>query len=311
MARGILKTTESSDNIEAFDYNTTSTLINEYRSTSATPVTDRLFTGQILDATGLYYYNARYYDPEIGRFISPDSIVQSPANPQTLNRYSYCINNPLIYTDQSGHFWMQFLVWVARAIFVSATSSTATNVSINLLTGHGAFDSWSWSGFGADIGIDLVTGGLGKYTKIGRLFGKLGSKVDNALGFADEVSEVKRLKFKDVDISLPDDIKRLSAQNITSSRVTVLGHVDTGYIQKALKRKASYFDIGSKWGQLSETQRIAANKHFLDLIADKGDQILLSVPKGKIRPSSYLMDEIEYLTKEKGYRWINQWSLVK
>jgi len=55
------------------------------------------------DNTGLYYYNARYYDPEIGRFISPDTIVPNPANPQSLNRYSYCLNNPLKYIDPSGH----------------------------------------------------------------------------------------------------------------------------------------------------------------------------------------------------------------
>ena len=65
--------------------------------------TDKLFTGQRLDATGLYYYNARYYDANIGRFISADIIVQSPANPQTLNRYTYCLNNPLKYIDPSGH----------------------------------------------------------------------------------------------------------------------------------------------------------------------------------------------------------------
>ncbi len=65
--------------------------------------TDKLFTGQRLDATGLYYYNARYYDATIGRFISPDSIVPDPFNPQSLNRYSYCLNNPLKYVDPSGH----------------------------------------------------------------------------------------------------------------------------------------------------------------------------------------------------------------
>jgi RHS repeat-associated protein len=58
---------------------------------------------QRLDATGLYYYNARYYDATIGRFISPDTIIQSPANPQTINRYSYSLNNPLKYIDPSGH----------------------------------------------------------------------------------------------------------------------------------------------------------------------------------------------------------------
>jgi RHS repeat-associated protein len=65
--------------------------------------TDKLFTGQRLDATGLYYYNARYYDATIGRFISPDTVIQSMANPQCFNRYSYCFNNPLRYTDPSGH----------------------------------------------------------------------------------------------------------------------------------------------------------------------------------------------------------------
>jgi RHS repeat-associated protein len=65
--------------------------------------TDKLFTGQRLDGTGLYYFNARYYDPLIGRFISPDTIIPHPANPQSFNRYSYCLNNPLKYIDPSGH----------------------------------------------------------------------------------------------------------------------------------------------------------------------------------------------------------------
>jgi RHS repeat-associated protein len=64
--------------------------------------TDKKFTGQRLDATGLYYYNARYYDVLIGRFISADSIIPS-LNPQYFNRYSYCLNNPLKYIDPSGH----------------------------------------------------------------------------------------------------------------------------------------------------------------------------------------------------------------
>jgi len=57
--------------------------------------TDEKFTGQRLDGTGLYYYNARYYDPTIGRFISPDNVAPNYWNPQDLNRYSYVHNNPL------------------------------------------------------------------------------------------------------------------------------------------------------------------------------------------------------------------------
>jgi len=64
--------------------------------------TDKQFTGQRLDDTGLYYYGARYYDPLIGRFISADTIVPDSKNPQALNRYSYCINNPLSCIDPSG-----------------------------------------------------------------------------------------------------------------------------------------------------------------------------------------------------------------
>jgi RHS repeat-associated protein len=55
------------------------------------------------DETGLYNYKARLYDPQIGRFISADTIVPRPDDLQSLNRYSYCSNNPLVYTDPSGH----------------------------------------------------------------------------------------------------------------------------------------------------------------------------------------------------------------
>ena len=67
--------------------------------------TDRKYTGQRYDnPAGLYYYNARYYDPEIGRFVSADSLVLDQANPQDFNRYAYVRNNPAKYTDPSGHF---------------------------------------------------------------------------------------------------------------------------------------------------------------------------------------------------------------
>jgi len=66
--------------------------------------TDKKFTGQRLDGTGLYYYNARYYDPLIGRFISSDTAAPDLMNPQSFNKYSYCFNNPLNRTDPSGEW---------------------------------------------------------------------------------------------------------------------------------------------------------------------------------------------------------------
>ncbi len=58
-------------------------------------VTDRFYTGQIKDDTGLYYYNARYYDPFLGIFTSADR-AQGP------NRYAYVGGNPIMRNDPSG-----------------------------------------------------------------------------------------------------------------------------------------------------------------------------------------------------------------
>jgi len=72
--------------------------------------TDHTFTGQITDGllddggTGLMYYGARYYDPQVGRFAAADTIIPNPNNPQDLNRYAYVRNNPLLYVDPTGHW---------------------------------------------------------------------------------------------------------------------------------------------------------------------------------------------------------------
>jgi RHS repeat-associated protein len=68
---------------------------------------DRGYTGHehLLTEFGLINMNGRMYDPNLGRFLSPDNYIQSPYNPQNYNRYSYCLNNPLKYTDSDGEFW--------------------------------------------------------------------------------------------------------------------------------------------------------------------------------------------------------------
>ena len=78
------------------------------RRTVNTPLTDHLFTGQKQDESGLYYYNARYYDPEIGHFISPDTLVPDPMRVDAYNRYMYALGNPLKYNDPSGHIAVCF-----------------------------------------------------------------------------------------------------------------------------------------------------------------------------------------------------------
>jgi RHS repeat-associated protein len=68
------------------------------------------FTGQEEDSsTRLYYYGARYYDPQLGRFITPDPTVQKPFDPQDFNRYAYARNNPVVFTDPTGFGWLASL----------------------------------------------------------------------------------------------------------------------------------------------------------------------------------------------------------
>jgi len=68
-------------------------------------IEDKLgFNGKEEDSqTGLYYYCGRYYDPTIGRFIQEDSVTGAFYNPQSLNKYVYCRNNPLRFIDPTGH----------------------------------------------------------------------------------------------------------------------------------------------------------------------------------------------------------------
>jgi RHS repeat-associated protein len=74
------------------------------RLKSGTQKTPYRYTGQRIEAgIDLYYYGARWYDPVVGRFLQADTIVPEPGNPQSLNRYTYVLNNPLKYTDPSGH----------------------------------------------------------------------------------------------------------------------------------------------------------------------------------------------------------------
>jgi len=69
-------------------------------------VAGRGFTGhEHLPWFNLINMNGRVYDPLTGQFLSPDNNVQSPDFTQNFNRYAYCLNNPLVYTDESGEFW--------------------------------------------------------------------------------------------------------------------------------------------------------------------------------------------------------------
>ena len=98
---------------------------------------------------GLINMNARLYDPVLGRFLSPDPFVQMPDFTQNFNRYSYCLNNPLVYVDENGEFWH---------IVIGAVIGGVSNWISN-----GCEFSWrglGYFGVGAGIGaLSAITGG--------------------------------------------------------------------------------------------------------------------------------------------------------
>ncbi|MFA5088126.1 MAG: FG-GAP-like repeat-containing protein [Candidatus Omnitrophota bacterium] len=126
------------------------------------------FTGKPLDdETGLYYYGARYYDPSLGRFITPDSMVQDPNDPQSLNRYSYVRNNPVNLVDPTGHFWfIPAIIAAFKAVAAVATavgSYVAANAAV-IATGAavgGAVGGISSYAMGGNIWQGIGYGALG------------------------------------------------------------------------------------------------------------------------------------------------------
>jgi RHS repeat-associated protein len=88
------------------------------RTPPGSSISNYKFTDQERDPeTGLYNYDARHYDPVIGRFISADTLIQDSYDPQALNRYAYARNNPLKYVDPDGNiFWVPAIIGVAIGI---------------------------------------------------------------------------------------------------------------------------------------------------------------------------------------------------
>lgn len=125
---------------------------------------------------GLYNYNARLYDPVIGRFISADTVVPDFSNPQDLDRYAYCGNNPLNSIDPSGHFrfgrfFKIFAVAVVAAVVTVVTYGAAAAAGWSAVAAMaaggaaggavaGALTAAVFGGGPADIFKGLVMGGV-------------------------------------------------------------------------------------------------------------------------------------------------------
>ncbi|GBR73871.1 protein Rhs family, partial [Candidatus Termititenax aidoneus] len=109
------------------------------------------YTGQEQDEFGgLIYYNARWYDAEVGRFISEDPAAANPNDPLSINRYIYCRNNPLIYTDPTGEiFGIDDFVFILICAVVAGVGNTIDAMTNPKNQWHGGnYNDAFWHGFG-------------------------------------------------------------------------------------------------------------------------------------------------------------------
>lgn len=119
----------------------------------------RGYTGhEMLSEFDIINMNGRLYDPVLGRFFNPDNYVQMPDNSQSFNRYSYCLNNPLKYTDPSGDVFVldDFIAITAMGAMMGAMNAAMSDKPI-------------WKG--ALLGAASAAATYG----IGQLFGVAGS----------------------------------------------------------------------------------------------------------------------------------------
>ena len=104
--------------------------------------------------TGWYYLNARYYDPNVGRFLSPDVILGANGGLQGYNLFAYCNNNPVMFVDPSGNFAtavQNAIIQAAR----DALQATSSNPQMSLAAGSVLVTGLLVALFGGDI-ADIV-----------------------------------------------------------------------------------------------------------------------------------------------------------
>ena len=143
--------------------------------------------------TGLYYLNSRYYDPELGRFISPDTMEYlSPNNINGLNLYAYCVNNPINRYDPTGNSWKSFWNgvgdwfkdhWVELAI---GTAFIIGGAVVTVLTCGAGTTAWAAFGsallssaiqVGAGIGTGVLVNGVSNLIQGNDFFDNVGDTI--------------------------------------------------------------------------------------------------------------------------------------
>ena len=162
---------------------THTTIANKYKYTafgelkyySGTHKNTHKFTGKELDGSGLYYYGARYYDKSLGRWLTPDPASMPSAlnlnDPQTLNPYVYCTNNPIKFIDPNG-LWRTLIRNNTAYVYRRSTIYTIAEGSFETVIPGGGLITSEMRYFGGDITVgaaDWVMGGISLVPGLGTL----------------------------------------------------------------------------------------------------------------------------------------------
>jgi len=143
------------------------------------------FTGhEHIDVFDIVNMDGRIYDPVLGRFLSPDPFVQAPDYTQSLNRYIYCMNNPLSLYDPSGYSWFS-KNW--KSLLAATVGIVVSVVSLGTATGIGAIMiAGALGGAAAGLAGALLNGAnigqIAKSTFTGGFWGAVGSFLSFASG---------------------------------------------------------------------------------------------------------------------------------
>ena len=137
-----------------------------------------LYAGyQYDEETGLYYLNARMYDPVIARFLQEDTYKGDPNDPLSLNLYTYCTNNPITYDDPTGH-WLHI---VAGSLF-GGVIGAAMDIGSQMLFEHKSFNKIDWSSVGVSAVEGAIAGGIGAATGGASLLASAGKETAKIAG---------------------------------------------------------------------------------------------------------------------------------
>lgn len=201
---------------------------------------------------GDYDLGARRYNAEWARFTQPDTIIPNPYNPQTLNRYSYALNNPYKYQDSTGHY--------AESV-LDIGFIIADIYSIAKDPGNG----WNYVALAADVAglaLPFVTGG--------GLLVKAAGKVDDAYDagkYADDIIDTEKIIGNEVggfadDALLAehfgnhgDEFGSASAKAYESAAKNFMKSPNTGNIQMNLRPNGEvvkYDTISNTFGVIKQ-----------------------------------------------------------